>query len=178
VLRGSSPTASAPAPDDRGTGGRISGALDLTARCEHCNKPLPEGSRSDRKYCSLKCTYRAANALDAAARREARAGRPCAHCGSIISADFPARTKYCSRQCQWQVSHARWKASAIHQKTCPNCKAEFRTRIKRQVHCSPPCARAQERELRSALRRAEWASGARDHLRGRLNATAFDRLFS
>jgi hypothetical protein len=33
-------------------------------------------------------------------------------------------------------------------------------------------------KLQPAILKAQWASGVRDHQRGRLNATAFDRLFS
>lgn len=156
-----------PAQHDGRASSRDCFELDMRARCEHCGSQIAPGSRADRKYCSPKCRYSAANALDAAARKVARAGRACARCDSVISADRPARAKYCSDRCQKRASNDREKARAKHRKICPTCQREFGSRYGHQVHCSPPCARAQEFEIRSSNLKAQWASGVRDHLRGK-----------
>lgn len=172
-----SPPARPAARDGCREGGGISGPLDLNAYCEHCGKPLPERKRSDKRYCDNRCAYRSCHALEMDARREARIGRTCQECGCIIPSERRRDAKTCSARCTSRASSRRERERAIHLKTCPICKTEFRTRARRQVCCSPRCVHALVQVSRAASVKAHWASGARDHLRGRLNATAFDRLF-
>lgn len=173
-----SPTARPAARDGCREGGGISGPLDLNAYCEHCGKPLPERKRSDKRYCDNRCAYRSCQSLTKEARKETREGRTCMECGCIIPNTRRAGAKTCSQRCTSRARGRRERARARLRKVCPVCQAEFRTSAKHQVCCSPRCVHALVQVSRAASVKAHWASGARDHLRGRLNATAFDRLFS
>jgi len=118
----------------------------MTARCEVCGTAFPEGSRSDKRYCSVRCITRARDALYAAQKREARKGRHCLRCGDPISPDRHKLAKYCTDACQSSASTAREDQRAIHAHVCKQCGIEFRSRRRKQTFCSPACQRAAKRK--------------------------------
>jgi hypothetical protein len=137
-----------------GTGGRLSGPLDLTHRCEHCDGLMPEASPTGRrrrrsaKYCSIKCLWASAVAIDTLRRLQSRLGRICKWCQGDIPVSRKFRSIYCCARCAKAASR---KAAPLRkrtrdskrlriEKTCPSCENAFRPFDRMQVCCCHKCA--------------------------------------
>ena len=133
-----------------GRSGRdIGNPIDLTARCEHCQKPLEPG-RKDRMYCSPRCKSQAAWSLEREARDEDLAKRQCAQCGGPLPHGKRADVVYCSRACLKQAAYARWIAAGNRTrphserrmtvlKACTQCGDLFHPFDRTQRFCSQKC---------------------------------------
>lgn len=149
-VQSSAPQSRRSAEEDRGgdVGPRGSCAhLILDRQCLRCGGYISRDARSDKAYCSTRCAYLSCHDLAKDARREARGGRRCAHCGGDISAARTGNARYCSDRCQRAASRARERVKLLHEKRCPGCGAEFRTKERQQVFCTNLCSTRSRRVL-------------------------------
>lgn len=91
--------------------------------CARCSSPLPEGSQTNRVYCSKACGFAAFRERDPAARKaankawreatresrrakllEARPLRHCAECGASLPRAAGNRRRFCDRRCTNQFA--------------------------------------------------------------------------
>lgn len=171
-------TAHAPkAPSGRGSG-RSSGDLEgLTAECEHCGGPLPQGASANRMYCSTSCKQTAYTAEKRAERIAERQGRKCLWCEGLIDPEAMVGVIYCSKSCQTKSQIDMGKARRvcqhcskkfrglgkfcdhdcyakskrkIHKKECANCKIMFMPHRAIQVCCSQSCRHELQKRTYSA----------------------------
>lgn len=113
---------------------------DLTHRCEQCGEPLPEGSRSSRKFCSWQCRERDRITLERQARAEENAARQCRSCGQPIPPNKRRNAEHCSQRCISADQRRRIMAAAAA-RDCAQCGATFQPDKPGRKFCCLKCAK-------------------------------------
>lgn len=116
---------------------KISDLLDEV--CLACGKPMPEDTRSNRKYCNERCKRRSYRTYKTAAIRRSRRGRICAHCRKPISLDRQTTAVYCCEKCQ---QTARLHRRLIPGRPCVRCGSPVPAERRYAVTCSGACRHA------------------------------------
>ena len=128
--------------------------------CPVCNKEFaPNPARPNQRYCSRRCTTRAAAHRQTrritAERRALREKFVCTVCGKAFVAGN-TRAKYCSVRCASEALRRRHGIMPTGQKVCQSCGRTFVAGSNAQRHC-PECRekRILARRMAAAEQRAQ-----------------------
>lgn len=104
--------------------------------CLACGNPLPENTRSNRKYCSTRCRRWYYGTHETATIRRSKRGRTCAICTAPMSVELKATAIYCSIDCRRTAVLYRKLAPG---RPCARCGKPVSGKRMWAVTCSEAC---------------------------------------